>query len=57
MSTTALILLAALVIGVLGLGLLQRWEFLSVFRGRRDRLPAAGTTPPRRPPGSDDGPG
>jgi preprotein translocase subunit SecG len=53
MSDTLLIVLAVVAAVVLGLALLQRREFLSVFRGRRDRLPSATTTPPARPPGGD----
>ncbi len=53
MSETALIVLAVVAVVVLGLALLQRREFLSVFRGRRDRLPAATTTPPARAEAGD----
>jgi preprotein translocase subunit SecG len=53
MPETLLIVLAVVAALVLGLALLQRREFLSVFRGRRDRLPSATTTPPKRPPGPD----
>jgi hypothetical protein len=56
MPETLLIVLAVVAAVVLGLALLQRREFLSVFRGRRDRLPAATTTPPERPPGPDERP-
>ncbi len=54
MSETMLIVLAVIAAVVLGLAVLQRREFLSVFRGRRDRLPAATTTPPERMPGGDE---
>jgi preprotein translocase subunit SecG len=53
MSETLMIVIAVVAVLVLGLALLQRREFLSVFRGRRDRLPAATTTPPGREQGGD----
>jgi preprotein translocase subunit SecG len=49
-SETLLIVLGVIAVVVVGLALLQRREFLSVFRGRRDRLPAATTSPPGQPP-------
>ena len=53
MFETPLIGLLALVIVVVGLVVLQRLEFLSVFSRRRKPLPDRGepadTTPPRRP--------